>query len=128
MKDRRQWDDGAVRDLNEEKGRFDLLPPFAVHVLAKHFQYGAKHYSDRNWENGIPLSVFMDSSLRHIFRFLSGEVGEDHLIAAAWNLMCAVDTRERILRGILPKKYDDLPYPLQKPTIKEYPHSGLVTD
>lgn len=125
---KREWEDGGIRDLNDEKGRFDLLPPFAMRCLAKHFQYGAKHYADRNWEFGIPMSVYMDSGIRHIFSFLSGAHGEDHLVAAAWNLLCAIDTRERMALGILPKKYDDLPYPMQKPTVKEYPSSGLSTD
>ena len=92
---RRQFDTGAVRDMQEGKGRMDLLPWCAVLRVAKHFEAGAVKYGDRNWERGIPLSSFMDSAARHIAKYMDGQDDEDHLCAAAWNLLCALWTEEK---------------------------------
>ena len=90
--DRTEFQSGAVRDMHEGKGRCDLLPPNALLRLARHFEHGSKKYGDRNWEKGIPESSFIDSGLRHIFKYMAGEDDEDHLIAAVWNLICLVET------------------------------------
>ena len=89
---RRSFPTGAVRDVQNGKGRFDLLPPKAITRLAKHFENGAVKYGDRNWEKGINISCYMDSALRHIFKYLDGMNDEDHLAAAAWNILCAIQT------------------------------------
>ena len=91
---RREFETGAVRDIAEGKGRCDLLPPIALMRLAKHFEAGCNKYGDRNWEKGIPMHCFIDSGLRHIFKYLAGWKDEDHLVAAAWNIMCALETEE----------------------------------
>jgi len=109
---RQEFETGAVRDTQENKGRFDLLPMFALMDLAKHFQAGCQKYGDRNWEKGIPISRFVDSGMRHLTEFTVGMRDENHLIAAIWNLFCAYDTKQRIERGLLPESLDDLPYPL----------------
>lgn len=106
---RRDFDTGSVRDVRSGKGRYDLLPGHAIDALAKHFEKGSEKYGERNWELGQPLSVFIDSALRHIFKWMMGRTDEDHLVAAAWNVMCALDTRCRILNGQLPVKLQDLP-------------------
>lgn len=92
---RRSFASGAVRDMAEGKGRCDLLPASAVLRLARHFEAGAKKYSDRNWEQGIPIHSFIDSALRHLLKYLDGQTDEDHLCAAAWNCMCAMWTEEK---------------------------------
>lgn len=93
--DRHEFASGAVRDMPEGKGRCDLLPPAAILRLSRHFEAGAKKYGERNWEKGIPIKSFIDSSFRHILRYMNGEIDEDHLVAAAWNLMCALEMEER---------------------------------
>jgi len=103
---------GSVRDSREGKGRFDLLPCRAIARIARHFAAGGKHYGDRNWEKGQPLSRYMDSALRHAFNHLEGRRDEDNLAAAAWNLLCLADTEARIAEGMLPAELDDLPAPL----------------
>lgn len=108
--ERRDFGTGAVRDMSEGKGRFDLLCGYAIGALAEHMERGSKKYGDRNWESGIPMSSFTDSALRHLFRYLRGNTDEDHLLAAFWNLHCAVSQRERFLRDLLdPNALDDLP-------------------
>ncbi|MEM1953381.1 MAG: DUF5664 domain-containing protein [Candidatus Caldarchaeum sp.] len=110
----RQTPYGAIRDSRDGKGRFDLLPPLALRQLALQFEIGAKKYGERNWEKGMPLSWFIDSGLRHLFQFLSGEEDEDHLRAAAWNIMVALETRERVKLGQLPEELIDLTRKKQK--------------
>lgn len=111
---RQEFNTGAVRDIQEGKGRFDLLPTRALRRLAKHFEKGAAKYAARNWEKGMPLSRFLDSALRHTMAYMEGSDDEDHIVAAAWNLMCALDTESRCLEGKLPEILLDIG-PLQVP-------------
>ncbi|MBW1973802.1 MAG: hypothetical protein JRI44_13350 [Deltaproteobacteria bacterium] len=106
---RQKFDSGAVRDIQQGKGRFDLLPPIAIKMVADVFERGAIKYGDRNWEKGIPLSRYIDSALRHTFQVLQGLDDEDHASQAAWNLLCFVETRERIRQGRLDKSLNDIP-------------------
>lgn len=107
---RESFDTGAVRDTRTGKGRYDLLSTIAIRRIAQHYENGAVKYQDRNWEKGQPLSRYMDSALRHLFRFLGGERDEDHLAAAAWNVMAIIHTEEMVKRGKLPKELNDMPY------------------
>ncbi len=84
------------------------IPPHGLHRVACHFEAGAKKYGDRNWTRGIPVSRYVDPAWRHARAFLAGEQDEDHLAAAAWNCMCALDTEHRILQGYLPEELNDL--------------------
>lgn len=92
---RREFDSGAVRDMAEGKGRCDLLPACAIIRLSKHYEAGAIKYEPRNWEKGLPMSSFIDSALRHILKYLDGQTDEDHLTAAAWNVLGAMWTEEK---------------------------------
>jgi hypothetical protein len=107
--ERQNFNTGSVRDTNIGKGRFDLFPPYALLRLAQHYENGAVKYGDRNWELGQPLSRYMDSALRHLNKVLMGLEDEDHLSAAAWNIIAIVETQMRIKLGLVPKELDDLP-------------------
>jgi hypothetical protein len=98
---------GAVRDTQAGKGRFDLLPWSILWRLANHFEGGSKKYGDRNWEKGIPLGRYLDSAFRHLVKWVLGWRDEDHLIAAAWNVLCLAATVEWIIEGKLPRSLDD---------------------
>lgn len=93
--DRTQFGTGAVRDMHEGKGRFDLLPMCVIKRLAKHYENGCLKYGERNWEKGIPAHSFADSAFRHLVNYLDGEKNEDHLIAAIWNLCGLAWTEEK---------------------------------
>ena len=93
--ERREFNTGAVRDMSAGKGRLDLLPCCAVLRLARHYENGLVKYPERNWEKGIPINSYIDSALRHIFKYLDGATDEDHLVAANWNLMNAMWTEEK---------------------------------
>lgn len=106
---RESFSTGAVRDTAEGKGRYDLLPAYALHRLARHFENGAVKYGDENWRKGIPLRRFMDSAIRHMLKFLEGHRDEDHAAAAAWNILGLIETQEQIRRGNLPESLNNLP-------------------
>ena len=93
--ERTEFASGAVRDMHEGKGRFDLLPMCVLMRLARHYEAGSLKYGDRNWEKGIPCHSYADSALRHICKYMDGWKDEDHLIAAIWNLCGLAWTEEK---------------------------------
>jgi len=105
---RQEFDTGSRRDTRDGKGRFDLLPLFAEEAVAKHFEAGALKYGDNNWLKGQPLSRYLDSARRHLNKAARGQRDEEHFIAAAWNVLCLIDTQKRIELGLLPKELNDL--------------------
>jgi hypothetical protein len=106
---RQNFDSGSVRDTRDNKGRYDLLMCHAIHLVARQLEEGAKKYAQRNWELGQPLSRYMDSALRHLFKHLEGHRDERHDVASAWNILAMIETKHRIDLGKLPKELDDLP-------------------
>ena len=78
--------------------------------LAQHFENGAKKYGDRNWELGQPVSTYLDSAIRHLFRYLGGSRSEDHLAAVAWNALCCIETIHWIEEGLLLTSLNDIEF------------------
>jgi hypothetical protein len=105
---RQQFESGAVRDIQQNKGRYDLISPIALKYLAKHYESGALKYGDDNWLKGIPLKRIMDSALRHINNYLEGDRSENHLIACAWNCFAAFHTQQMIQNGTMPSSLMNL--------------------
>ena len=148
---RREFETGAVRDIQEGKGRCDLLPldviaqvylhstdkfgvaqilslinsftetgdtgslidaldcflcyclPFGdanwstlFIEVSKHFEAGCKKYGENNWRKGIPAKCYIDSSLRHFFKYLRGDKDEPHDRAFVWNIICCIWTCDNI--------------------------------
>lgn len=98
---------GAQREDKTDKGRYDLLPPEALHALAVWYEQGGKRYGDRNWEKGLPLSLFLSAAIRHAYKLLRRDRSEDHASAVAWNALGFAQTVLRIERGELPAELDD---------------------
>lgn len=88
--DRREFGTGAVRDMAAGKGRMDLLPWAAIIEVSKHCERGAVKYGEHNVDKGIPVHSFIDSAFRHLAKYTDGQTDEPHLIAAAWNLLWAI--------------------------------------
>ena len=88
--ERTQFETGAVRDCKIGVGRMDLLPWEAIMEVSKHCEAGAKKYGEHNVDKGIPTHSLCDSAARHLAKYLSGWDDEPHLLAAAWNLLWAV--------------------------------------
>ena len=120
--ERRVFETGSQRDRNNKKGRMDLLPFRALVEVSKLFEEGALKYADRNWEIGMPLSIFVDSLTRHLSQFMTGKDDEAHLTAVVWNALCLLDTVLRIQDGFytpeIVKKLNDLP---ECPCINDMP-------
>lgn len=130
---RREFESGAVRDIQEGKGRCDLMPldvvgsflnnptlcyinnfqetgdvvclkdalsssgvfhdPYTTFLeVAKHFEEGAKKYSEDNWRKGINAKNYVDSGVRHYLKYLRGDTDEPHDRAFCWNIMCCIWT------------------------------------
>ena len=89
--ERTTFETGAVRDMHEGKGDMVSLPNSAILRLSKHYESGAKKYGRWNYTKGIPVSSFLDSALRHIFKYLDGWDDEDHMSAAAFNILGAME-------------------------------------
>lgn len=71
------------------KAHFENTETMLLEV-AKHFEEGAKKYGDNNWQKGIPSNCYIDSALRHYFKFRRGDKDEPHDRAFVWNLMCCI--------------------------------------
>ncbi len=106
---RQSFSTGAVRDTAEGKPRIDLVSPFAMERLGKWLEQGARKYSERNWEKGIPLNRTLASLHRHLNQYQQGDDSEDHLAAIMCNAMFLLHGEAMISRGVWPVELDDLP-------------------
>ena len=157
---RREFASGAVRDIQEGKGRCDLLPleeigfflvmrlpendgaylilskidrfihygdikcihsaisqfleernwkvTTALLEVSKHYEEGAKKYEERNWEKGIPCHCYVDSAVRHLFKWYDKWEDEPHDRAFLWNMFCLLWTVRN------KPELNDLPYTQMK--------------
>lgn len=92
--DRTEFETGAKRDMRAGKGRMDLLPWYGIMEVSKHCEEGALKYGEHNVDKGIPLHSLLDSASRHLAKYMVGMDDEDHLRAACWNLLWALNQRE----------------------------------
>lgn len=90
-----RYETGAVRDTGG-KGRCDLLPHSALLRVARHMENSLADHEERNWERGLPMHCYLDSAMRHAFKYMDGMVDEDHLAAAATNLLMALWTEDHL--------------------------------
>ena len=86
-----EFETGAVRDTGG-KGRMDLVPWCAIRRVSRHMEDALTHYPERNWEKGLPMHSMVDSAFRHLAKYVEGMTDEDHLCAAATNLLMAMWT------------------------------------
>ena len=92
--ERTEFSTGAVRDMKRGVGRMDLLPWYGIMEVSKHCEEGAEKYGEHNVDKGIPLHSLCDSAARHLAKFICREIDEDHLRAACWNLLWALNQRK----------------------------------
>lgn len=83
---REQFGSGAVRDTQEGKPRYDLIPPGPLKRHAELMARGAIKYGDSNWTKGMPVSRILASAQRHLEQYRAGDRTEDHLAAVAFNV------------------------------------------
>lgn len=79
------------------KERYDLLPPIALHEIAKVLTYGAQKYAPNNWRLVEDHeSRYFAAAQRHLWAWQRGEktdpeTGISHLAHAACSLMFLAD-------------------------------------
>jgi len=96
------YESGAQRENKEHKSRPDLISPYFQERLGFVLRDGAKIYSERNWELGIPDSSFLQSLERHLLAYKMGishglsenNKEEDHLGHLAYNVMGLIHNEE----------------------------------
>ena len=90
-----KFDTGAERDTGG-KGRCDLLPHSALLRVSRQMEGALRDHEERNWERGMPMHCFLDSAMRHLFKYMDGWDDEDHLAAAATNVLMALWTEDHL--------------------------------
>lgn len=118
--ERTAFETGAVRDMHEGKGRMDLLPWRAIMAVSKHCEAGAEKYGEHNVDKGIPVSSLFDSGVRHAAKWWLGIEDEDHLLAACWNFLWALEMM--LKKPEMDNRYrDDAPAELKPEAPKKTP-------
>ena len=117
--ERIEFGTGFVRDMHDGKGRFDLLPWAGIWEVAKHCEEGAKKYGERNIDKGAPQHSLIDSAFRHLAKYMMGWDDEEHLRAAAWNVLWALD------QSTYAGKQDLIDIPMVRENIIKVPHEEM---
>ncbi len=106
---RQGFQSGAVRDAQENKGAFHLVPEVVTFLLSRVYEEGARKYAARNWEKGMPISVYINSAQRHLAKYKMGLRDEPHLSQALWNVTGALWTGVMVHLGLRDQALNDLP-------------------
>lgn len=86
--------DAAILTFVSDHTEWEQDSYTAMLETSKQYEEGAKKYSDRNWEKGMPLHCFIDSAVRHYLKYKRGDKDEPHDRAFIWNLLGAMWTHE----------------------------------
>lgn len=75
---------------DDNKPRFDLIPPEMLFALADLYGKGAKKYSERGWEEGMSWGRCFASLMRHAWKFwrrsdFDEDTGSHHMINVIFN-------------------------------------------
>ena len=110
---------GGVKDSQEGRGDFSLLPYEPQRQLAEHLRFGAAKYTRNNWRKGIGVARLVSAIRRH-----AGQLGEDnsenHLAAILAEASFAVQIIKDIKDGKLPRELDDVDGPFRALDWKTY--------
>lgn len=79
------------KKFDDDKPRYDLIPPEIEEAIAKVLTFGAAKYGDRNWELGMRWGRPYAALRRHMAAWWSGEdtdpeTGMSHL----WHAACCI--------------------------------------
>lgn len=89
--ERTVFPNGFQRDMHKGKGRMDLLPWAAIIEVSKHCENGALKYGEHNINLGCQMHSLLDSGMRHAAKVIIGQTDENHLAAACWNFLWALE-------------------------------------
>lgn len=79
------------KKFDDDKPRYDLIPPEIEEAIAKVLTFGAAKYGDRDWELGMRWGRVYAALRRHMAAWWSGEdidpeTGMSHL----WHAACCL--------------------------------------
>jgi hypothetical protein len=74
--------------------RWDLLSPVGLRRCAEAAAEGVEKYGEFNHERGLPVHVYLNHLIAHVYAYLAGDRSEDHLGHAAWNALFACQSQE----------------------------------
>jgi hypothetical protein len=98
---------GARRDVQNDKPRYDLIPPIMLRRLAELYGRGAVKYGENNYQKGMPFTRVYASMFRHMMQYREGDKSEDHLSAVIWNATALMFYEDAIEAGQLPAELND---------------------
>lgn len=120
---------GTGLRYDENKPRYDLIPPEFMEALAIHFMQATKEYEPRDWEKGMRWGTCFRAMMSHAWKWFSGKTYDvdskvpnykaHHMIAVAWNALVLytyevrkIGTDDRKLFNTLPENNlsSNLPY------------------
>lgn len=93
---RQSFSTGMVRDVQDDKPRFDLIPTEGLRRLADLYARGAEKYGDDNWKKGQPFSRAYASLFRHLIQWREGDRTEDHIAAVVFNAFALIYYEENL--------------------------------
>jgi len=87
--------------FDDDKCRIDLVPPELVFSVATILTFGAKKYSERNWEKGMKWSRVFGATMRHMWcwwagkgpttrSFVFGDLDEETGYSHLWHAGCCI--------------------------------------
>lgn len=93
--------DAPAQKFDEDKARFELIPPESLFALAMVLSFGAKKYAARNWEKGMSWGRVFGATMRHLWawwggkaptntNFVLGELDVDTGYSHLWHAMFGV--------------------------------------
>lgn len=99
-----------VRDVQDGKPRFDLIPTEGLRRLADLYARGAEKYGDDNWKKCQPLSRAYASLFRHMIQWREGDRTEDHMAAVVFNAFALIYYEENLpeMNDLFKEKKDEL--------------------
>ena len=85
---RKEYDNWFVRDADDTKLRYDLIPLDMLERLAWLYTRGAVKYWDENRKRATwkDIESFKRSARRHFVLRQAWDYSEDHWIATIWNI------------------------------------------
>lgn len=96
---RQEFTSGMLRDTQEGKPRYDLIPEPMLTRWAELMARGAEKYGERNWEKANSeeeLARFVASAFRHFVAWWRGDDDEDHGVAVFYNISAAEYVKGRL--------------------------------
>jgi Domain of unknown function (DUF5664) len=90
----------AGRKFDDNKPRYELIPPEALEELAWLYTDGAAKYAPHDWEKGWPWCRSFGAMMRHAWEWLRGEDrdpenGRHHMAAVAFYAFAIITFTKR---------------------------------